>query len=87
MTEIASPKHLAAVIDVIRLGGPEHQAADGISETAARHARALALEAFGGAGIGSEKQFKRRTIANLRIQLAGCAKGEQCAMTSTPGAS
>ncbi|MNZ37941.1 hypothetical protein D3C78_554020 [compost metagenome] len=73
--ELVFLQHIALAIDIVILGRPQRQGADGVGEARALDRVAFFFEFFRRAVIGGEEHLERRAVLDLRIELAGSAIG------------
>ncbi|MPM71451.1 hypothetical protein SDC9_118416 [bioreactor metagenome] len=76
LVEIAVFQNRPLGIDEIGFGRPQHQLADGVSETAAGDGMPFFLQFGRGCVVSGEEDFERRAVDDLGVELACGAEGE-----------
>jgi hypothetical protein len=71
--EVARLEHGASRIDVVGLGRPQHETADGVGKAAFGDGMAFCFQPRRRFVIGRQQHLERRTVADLRIEFAGGA--------------
>ena len=75
--KLAAAQNIAFLIHQPRLLAPKHQGANGVGKTAACHAQAFGLQLARRGIVRSQQHLVGCAIPDLRVQIAGGAKGQQ----------